>query len=50
MAPVTIGDHGYTAAGSTIVSDVPEGALALGRARQTVKEGWVLQRKGIMKK
>lgn len=50
VAPVTIGDHAYTAAGSTIVSDVPEGALALGRARQVVKEGWVLQRKGIMKK
>jgi len=47
VAPVTIGDHGYTAAGSTINSDVPAGALALGRARQVVKEGWVLQRKGI---
>ncbi|MNX19300.1 Bifunctional protein GlmU [compost metagenome] len=47
VAPLTIGDHGYTAAGSTIVSDVPDGALALGRARQVVKEGWVLQRKGI---
>jgi bifunctional UDP-N-acetylglucosamine pyrophosphorylase/glucosamine-1-phosphate N-acetyltransferase len=47
VAPLAIGDHAFTAAGSTIVSDVPEGALALGRARQTVKEGWVLQRKGI---
>lgn len=47
VAPVTIGNQAYTAAGSVIVSDVPEGALALGRARQVVKEGWVLQRKGI---
>lgn len=47
VAPVSIGDDAYTAAGSTIVSDVPRGALALGRARQVVKEGWVLQRKGI---
>jgi bifunctional UDP-N-acetylglucosamine pyrophosphorylase/glucosamine-1-phosphate N-acetyltransferase len=49
VAPLTIGDHAYTAAGSTVVTDVPEGSLALGRARQVVKEGWVLQRKGIMK-
>ncbi len=41
VAPVTIGDGAYTAAGSTITEDVPEGALAIGRARQTNKPGWV---------
>ncbi len=41
VAPVTVGDGAYTAAGSTITDPVPEGALALGRARQVVKPGWV---------
>jgi bifunctional UDP-N-acetylglucosamine pyrophosphorylase/glucosamine-1-phosphate N-acetyltransferase len=41
VAPVSIGDGAYTAAGSTITEDVPEGALAIGRARQTNKPGWV---------
>jgi bifunctional UDP-N-acetylglucosamine pyrophosphorylase/glucosamine-1-phosphate N-acetyltransferase len=40
VAPVTIGDHAYVGSGSTITEDVPAGALALGRARQVVKEGW----------
>lgn len=40
VAPVTVGDGAYTAAGSTITDDVPHNALALGRARQAVKEGW----------
>jgi len=41
VAPVNIGDHAFIAAGSVITSDVPSEALALGRARQEVKEGWV---------
>jgi bifunctional UDP-N-acetylglucosamine pyrophosphorylase/glucosamine-1-phosphate N-acetyltransferase len=41
VAPVTIGAGSYIAAGSSITEDVPEGALALGRARQTTKPGWV---------
>jgi len=41
VAPVTIGDGAYTAAGSVITEDVPPDALALGRARQVNKEGWV---------
>lgn len=45
VAPLEIGDEGYIAAGSVITSDVPAGALALGRARQVVKEGWVAERK-----
>ncbi|MCC0031041.1 MAG: bifunctional UDP-N-acetylglucosamine diphosphorylase/glucosamine-1-phosphate N-acetyltransferase GlmU [Brucellaceae bacterium] len=39
VAPVTIGDGGYVASGSVITDDVPVDALALGRARQVVKEG-----------
>jgi bifunctional UDP-N-acetylglucosamine pyrophosphorylase/glucosamine-1-phosphate N-acetyltransferase len=40
VAPVRIGDHAYVGSGSVITEDVPAGALALGRARQVVKEGW----------
>ncbi|GGB12860.1 bifunctional UDP-N-acetylglucosamine diphosphorylase/glucosamine-1-phosphate N-acetyltransferase GlmU [Macrococcus hajekii] len=40
VAPVTIGDGSFVAAGSTITDDVPEASLALGRARQTTKEGY----------
>lgn len=45
VAPVRVGKGSYVAAGSTITDNVPADALALGRARQTVKEGWVKQRK-----
>jgi bifunctional UDP-N-acetylglucosamine pyrophosphorylase/glucosamine-1-phosphate N-acetyltransferase len=41
VAPVTIGDGAYTAAGSVITDDVPAGAMAVGRARQRNIEGWV---------
>jgi bifunctional UDP-N-acetylglucosamine pyrophosphorylase/glucosamine-1-phosphate N-acetyltransferase len=41
VAPIEIGAGAYVAAGSTITEAVPPGALALGRARQVVKEGWV---------
>lgn len=40
VAPVKIGKSAYTAAGSTITGDVPDGALAIERGRQTVKEGY----------
>ncbi|HSI97312.1 MAG TPA: bifunctional UDP-N-acetylglucosamine diphosphorylase/glucosamine-1-phosphate N-acetyltransferase GlmU, partial [Gaiellaceae bacterium] len=39
VAPVTIGDDAWIAAGSVITEDVPPGALAIARARQVVKEG-----------
>jgi bifunctional UDP-N-acetylglucosamine pyrophosphorylase / glucosamine-1-phosphate N-acetyltransferase len=39
VAPVTIGDDAWIAAGSVITDDVPPGALAIGRARQVNKEG-----------
>jgi bifunctional UDP-N-acetylglucosamine pyrophosphorylase / glucosamine-1-phosphate N-acetyltransferase len=40
VAPVTIGDGAYIGSGSVITDDVPAGALALGRVRQVIKEGW----------
>jgi len=40
VAPVKIGRGAYIAAASCITEDVPADALALGRARQSVKEGW----------
>lgn len=45
VAPLTIGDGAYTAAGSVITEDVPPGALALGRARQRNVDGWVLAKR-----
>lgn len=40
VAPVTLGDGAWTGAGSIVVDDVPAGALALARARQTNIEGY----------
>lgn len=40
VAPVEVGAGSYVAAGSVITSPVPADALALGRSRQTNKEGW----------
>jgi bifunctional UDP-N-acetylglucosamine pyrophosphorylase/glucosamine-1-phosphate N-acetyltransferase len=45
VAPVTIGEGAYVAAGSTITQDVPSDALALGRARQVTKPGWAARRR-----
>jgi bifunctional UDP-N-acetylglucosamine pyrophosphorylase/glucosamine-1-phosphate N-acetyltransferase len=45
VAPVRVGKASYVGAGSTITQDVPPDALALGRARQTVKEGWAKERR-----
>ena len=44
VAPIEIGDGAYVAAGSVLTDPVPAGALALGRARQVTKEGWVEKR------
>jgi bifunctional UDP-N-acetylglucosamine pyrophosphorylase/glucosamine-1-phosphate N-acetyltransferase len=41
VAPVTIGDGAYTAAGSVITEDVPAGSMAVGRAKQRNILGWV---------
>lgn len=40
VAPVTLGSKVTVGAGSTITKDVPDGALAIGRAKQLSKEGW----------
>ena len=40
VAPVKIGDDAYVGSGSVINRDVPAGSLAVGRARQVIKEGW----------
>ena len=45
VAPVTIGAGAYVAAGSTIVDDVPAGALGIARGKQVNKDGWVGKRK-----
>ena len=44
VAPVTLADGSYIAAGSAVTTDVPAGALAIGRARQENKDGWVAKR------
>lgn len=45
VAPVRVGDGAYIAAGSTVTDAVPPGALALARARQVNKPGWVAARR-----
>lgn len=40
VAPLNIGAHVTTAAGSTIVNDVPDDCLAIARSHQTIKPGW----------
>jgi len=44
VAPVTVGDRGYMAAGSVITKDVPAGALGVGRSRQQNIEGYADRR------
>jgi bifunctional UDP-N-acetylglucosamine pyrophosphorylase/glucosamine-1-phosphate N-acetyltransferase len=39
VAPVTLGDRSFVAAGSTVTTNVPADALAFGRARQDTKPG-----------
>jgi len=45
VAPVRVGKGAYVGAASCITDDVPEDALAVGRGRQVVKEGWVRQKR-----
>lgn len=47
VAPVELEDFAYTAAGTTVTKDVPEYALAVGRARQENVEGWVKKHDAI---
>jgi bifunctional UDP-N-acetylglucosamine pyrophosphorylase/glucosamine-1-phosphate N-acetyltransferase len=45
VAPVEIAGGSYIGAGSVITDDVPPNSLALGRARQVVKQGWKKRQK-----
>jgi bifunctional UDP-N-acetylglucosamine pyrophosphorylase/glucosamine-1-phosphate N-acetyltransferase len=44
VAPVSVGDGAFTAAGSVITEDVPAGALGVARGKQYNSEGWVERR------
>ena len=49
VPPVTVGDGAYIAAATTVTEDIPADAMAIGRARQQVKDGWAAanrQKKG----
>jgi bifunctional UDP-N-acetylglucosamine pyrophosphorylase/glucosamine-1-phosphate N-acetyltransferase len=45
VAPVRLGRNSYIGAASCITDDVPADSLAIGRARQIVKEGWAKQKR-----
>jgi bifunctional UDP-N-acetylglucosamine pyrophosphorylase/glucosamine-1-phosphate N-acetyltransferase len=45
VAPVKIGQNAYIAAASSIVKDVPPGALGIARGMQVNKEGWVARKR-----
>ncbi|MEW6681687.1 MAG: bifunctional UDP-N-acetylglucosamine diphosphorylase/glucosamine-1-phosphate N-acetyltransferase GlmU [Nitrospirota bacterium] len=47
VAPVTVGKGATIAAGTIVTQDVPPGALAIGRAKQTIKEGWTAKRRSV---
>ena len=49
VAPIKIGKDSYIAAASCITEDVPADSLALGRARQIVKEGWAKEKRESQK-
>jgi bifunctional UDP-N-acetylglucosamine pyrophosphorylase/glucosamine-1-phosphate N-acetyltransferase len=50
VAPIQIGAGAYVGAGSVVTEPVPPDALALGRARQVVKEDWARKHKALHKK
>jgi bifunctional UDP-N-acetylglucosamine pyrophosphorylase/glucosamine-1-phosphate N-acetyltransferase len=45
VAPITIGEGAYVAAGSVITKNVPPGALAVARGRQEMREGWAARKR-----
>ena len=47
IAPVTVGEGSYIAAGSTITEEVPADALAVARQRQRNVEGWAARRRKL---
>jgi bifunctional UDP-N-acetylglucosamine pyrophosphorylase / glucosamine-1-phosphate N-acetyltransferase len=50
VAPVRVGKGAYIGAASCITSDVPQDALAIGRAPQIVKEGWASAKRAARKR
>ena len=51
VAPVTVGDNAFIAAGSTITEEIPPESFAIARQRQTTKENYVAQKMpGMIKK
>ena len=50
VAPVSVGDGAYVAAGSVITKNVPADALAVARARQEMREGWAAARRAAAAK
>lgn len=50
VAPVRIGDGAYTGSGGVVTDDVPDNALALGRAKQVNKDGWASRFRAAMQK
>jgi bifunctional UDP-N-acetylglucosamine pyrophosphorylase/glucosamine-1-phosphate N-acetyltransferase len=49
VAPLRVGKNSYVAAASCLTEDVPADSLALGRARQVVKEGWAKRKRTAQK-
>ena len=49
VAPVTVGDNAMTGSGSVVTSNVPDAALAIGRARQVTKDGLAVKMFEILK-
>jgi bifunctional UDP-N-acetylglucosamine pyrophosphorylase/glucosamine-1-phosphate N-acetyltransferase len=49
VAPVTVGEGAYVATGTTVTTDVPKDALAIGRAKQQNKEGYAPKLKASMR-
>ncbi|MEE2567285.1 bifunctional UDP-N-acetylglucosamine diphosphorylase/glucosamine-1-phosphate N-acetyltransferase GlmU [Hyphobacterium marinum] len=50
VAPVTIGNGAYTGSGGVVTDNVPDDALALGRAKQVNKDGWATRFRAAMTK
>ena len=47
VAPVQIGANAYVGSGSVVTENVPDNALALGRGRQVIKEGWATRLRAL---
>ena len=45
VAPVTVAEGAFVAAGATVTENIPPFSLAINRPPLTVKEGWVLKKR-----